>query len=339
MSTNEPNSPAGNPTGDVAIVGDETRGGTRVSMQVIQDIYNEFTGKSEEVSKGYNKPIQVALADIEQLNSKIGQLQEQYNICSKNCSVTIYYDEDTREVFSSFERFRMYDASRVNPVESVLLKYDFLIKLPQTNRLQNYTLSIRLASRVTIMKRMGDDFPYGLPLQLRTLLTERNINVSINYIDYMVARNFQDAIKGWVDGLEEHSFHKVIKSLQKKSHYIPKLTKYFASGIVLYLILKYLWRFVPIGASDLNQMARFVILAFSSLFVSFNFAAWIGGLSESAVDNLTELSFVKLNRGDEREIKAAKDKNRNYMLGAIGGIVGTLILGTLSSLIAHYISR
>lgn len=339
MSTNEPEAHAGTPTGDVAIVGDEARGGTRVSMQVIQDIYNEFTGKSEEISKGYSKAIQVGLADIEQLNSKVGQLQEQYNICSKNSSVTIYYAVDTREVFSSFERFRMYDASRVSPVESILLKYDFLIKLPQTNRLQSYTLSIRLASRISIMKNMRDEFPHDVPLPLLSLLGNRNAIVSINYIDYMVARNFQDGVKGWIDGLEEHSFHKAIKFLQRKSHYIPKFTKYFASGVVLYLILKYLPRFVPIGGIDLNQLARFLILAFASLFVAFNLAAWIGGLSEDAVDNLIELSYIRLNRGDEREIKIAKDKNRVYIIRAIGGIIATLLLGTLSSLIANYISK
>ncbi len=223
MSNNEINQQPGTPTGDVAVIGDETRDGRAVSMQLIQDIYNEFTGKTEEISQGYSKSYQVSLSDIEQLNSKITQLQEQYNICSKNCSVSIYYYEDTREVFSTFERFRMYDSSRLSPVESVLLKYDFLIKLPQTNRLQNYTLGIRLASRITVMKKMREDFPVGFPL--RPFILDRTANVSIDYVDYMVARNFQDAIKGWIDGLEEHSAPKLIKFLQRRSHYIPIITK------------------------------------------------------------------------------------------------------------------
>lgn len=332
MSDNEINQQAGTPTGDVAVIGDETRDGQVVSMQLIQDIYNEFTGKTEEVSQGYSKSFQISLSDIEQLNSKITQIQEQYSICSKSCSVTIYYYQDTREVFSTFERFRMYDSSRLSPIESVLLKYNFLIKLPQTNRLQNYTLSIRLASRITILKKMREDLPTGLPL--RHFIVDRTASVSIDYVDYMVARNFQDAVRGWIDGLEEHDTSKFTKFLQKRSHFIPRITKYAIGGVVVYLILKYITFFLPAGLVELNQLARFLILAFSTLFFSFRLADWLGTVSENAVDNFTELSYINLNRGDEKEIKIAKKKNQHYVLKAISGIGATLLLGILSSVIA-----
>lgn len=333
---NDQNEQPGSPTGDVAIIGDETKEGRSVSMQLIQDIYNEFTGKTEEISQGYSKSFQVTLIDIEQLNAKINQVQEQYNICSKNCSVTIYYLSDTRERFSSFERFKLYDASRLSPVESVLLQYNFLIKLPNINRLQSYTISIRLASRIATIKKMKEEIPEGIPL--RALYIGRTANVSINYVDYLVARNFQDTVKGWIDGLEEHKFPKWFKLLQRKSYYIPIVTKYSISGLVFGLILKYLPTFLPVGTIDLNHLAKFQLLAFMALFVSFRLAAWLGTISESAVDNFLELSYLRLNKGDEKEIKMAQDNNKAFTIRAIAGIIGTLVLGILASLIANYIS-
>ena len=76
-------------SGDVAVIG-ESSNRTQVSLQTLQGIYNELTGKSEEVGKSYNKPIRVKLTEIEQLNHKISQACEQYNIVSGNCSVTVY---------------------------------------------------------------------------------------------------------------------------------------------------------------------------------------------------------------------------------------------------------
>lgn len=331
MSTKREKIEAGSPTGDVAIIGDESSSGTPVSMQLLQDIYNEFTGKTEEISQGYSKPFQVEITDIEQLNSKISQIQEQYNICSKNCSVTVYYYKDTREVFSSFERFRLYDSSRLSPVESVLLKYDFLIRLPQTNRLQNYTLSVRLASRISIMKEAEEDFPAGFPF--KALFTGRTANVSINYIDYLVARNFQDSIKDWIDGLEEHKFPKWLIFLQKRSHYIPRITKYVIGSIILLIILRFLSAFQIL---DLNQLAKVSVVIFSVFFASFQLAKWFGEYSESSLDRYTELSYIKLNKGDEREITRAKEKNQKNILKTVGGIIGTLVLGILSSIIDKY---
>lgn len=123
------------------------------------------------------------------------------------------------------------------------------------------------------------------------------------------------------------------------SHYIPKFTKYILSGIALYLIIDYLSIFLPANTTNLNQLARFLILAFSILFIAFQLANFLGTISENSIDNFTELSYIKLNKGNEKEIKAAKCANQNYILKAIGGFVTTLFFGVLSKIIVYYITK
>ncbi|MDQ4122760.1 MAG: hypothetical protein M3209_15085 [Acidobacteriota bacterium] len=105
------------------------------------------------------------------------------------------------------------------------------------------------------------------------------------------------------------------------------------------MVLKYLSVFLPANTTDLGILARFLILAFSILFASFQLANWMGKVSERGIDSFSELSYVKLNRGDEKEIKIAERKNQHYILKAIGGVTATLIFGIISSLIADYISK
>src|SRR5262245_41541221 len=104
-------------TGDVAIIGEEPGSGRPVSMTDLQAIYNEITGKSEERSKHYNSAYRVSFTDLEQLHSKLEQACEQYSVESKTISVTIYHLDDTKETFSSFDRFRLYNKSSTSPVE------------------------------------------------------------------------------------------------------------------------------------------------------------------------------------------------------------------------------
>ena len=52
--------------------------GAMVSMQMVQDVYNEITGKTENISKSYRLHHKTLLVDLEQLNIKIHQLYEQY---------------------------------------------------------------------------------------------------------------------------------------------------------------------------------------------------------------------------------------------------------------------
>ena len=186
-------------SGDIAVIGESSKS-AQVSLQTLQGIYNELTGKSEEVGKSYSKPIRVKFSDIEQLNHKITQACEQYNVVSGSCSVTVYYVDDTRDQFSSFDRFRLHNSGSTSPVESVLLKYNFLVLLPKTKKPQSYTVSIRLASRVAVSKRMKSEF-YGTPPSIFRLMGNRTAVVEIQYVDYMVARNFLNLIDEWFKGI------------------------------------------------------------------------------------------------------------------------------------------
>ena len=70
-------------SGDVAVIGESSKSSV-VSLQTLQGIYNELTGKSETVGKSYSKPIRVKFSDIEQLNHKITQVCEQYNVADSS---------------------------------------------------------------------------------------------------------------------------------------------------------------------------------------------------------------------------------------------------------------
>lgn len=169
MSQNSGNEITPGGSGDMAVIGEGTPNQTSVSLQVIQNIYHELTGKAEDVSKYYSESFQFVHADYEQLHHRISQCCEQYNIKASNCSIKVYYINDTQETFSSFERFKHFNVGSSSSVESVLLKYNFLIILPKLNQPQSYTLSVRTASRVSIEKKMREDMPFDVPKILRVM--------------------------------------------------------------------------------------------------------------------------------------------------------------------------
>jgi hypothetical protein len=94
--------------------------GHEVSMQVIQDLYNKLTGKSEKLTRTFRLNHTTTYEDICQLNTKITQLYEQYNIKGHNCTITLFHVNDSAERFSSFEKFQSYDSSSLSPIENML---------------------------------------------------------------------------------------------------------------------------------------------------------------------------------------------------------------------------
>src|SRR5579864_2266661 len=107
--------------------GTVTVGDATISIQHLQQIYKELTGKSESVSKYYDLPIHLTFTDLENLHYKIIQSLAQYNVTQSSENFTIYYSENKKEEFSSFDRLKLHNAGASESVESILCKYNLLI--------------------------------------------------------------------------------------------------------------------------------------------------------------------------------------------------------------------
>lgn len=327
---------SGGTSGDVAVIGESSKS-TQVSLQTLQGIYNELTGKSEEVGKSYSKPIQVKFSDIDQLNYKIIQACEQYNVVSSNCSATVWYVNDTRDRFSSFERFRLHNSGSVSPVESVLIKYNFLFLLPKTKQPQSYTVSIRLASRVAITKRMESEF-YGAPPSIFRLMGNRTAVIDIQYVDYLVARNFLNLIDEWFKGIPTASEFKPLHWLQVRSHLIPRVARFATAVFVALLVVTLLPIFIAQGATDLLSFGQFLGYALLGIYSAYTLSGWSATFIESSLDHYTELSYLHLTKGDEQEISKAERNNKLVIAKGIGGFILTICVSVVTKIVANILT-
>lgn len=319
--------------GDVAIIG-ESSNAFKVSLQTIQGIYNELTGKSEEVGKSYDKPIRVVFADLEQLDHKISQACEQYNIKSGNCSITVYYVDDTRDHFSSFERFRLHNAGSTSPVESILIQYNFLVLLPKTKQAQSYTISIRLASRVAVMRRMEREF-FGPPPAIIRLMGNRTAVVEIKYVDYMVARNLLNLVDEWFRGLPIAPEFPLVNWLRPRSHYIPRFVRFATAIFVAYLVIGLLPVFIPRGSTDLLAFGLFTSYALLGAFSAYKISDFFGGLVEDAIDSWMEISYINITKGDANVIAKAERRNMLTVVKGIASFILSIIVAVVAKVIAN----
>ncbi len=291
----------------MVVVGSKTSGETPVSFQILQDIYNEITGKREELEKSFRKPFKLTMVDIDQLDIKINQLYEQYNIRSSNCSITVVYNKDSKETFSSFDRFKLLNSNSNSETERLVIKYNFLVILPKVNRPQSYEIEINLASRIALNSSMPSQIKGSFGIL--KFFIGLNAHVSIKYVDYLVARNFQDVIFEFLNGLTLAEQNMVLKQLINHSHWVPRVFKYSMSLLFLYLVISTIAKFIPIGSADLNSFGIFLLTSFFVIFLSYRLGHNVGRIIEYSLDEYQEISYIKLTKGDEKLIgKGEKEK-------------------------------
>lgn len=324
---------AGNGNGHVIRVGESQ---SQVSLKVYQDIYHQVTGRTEQVRKRYSENLLVDFSELEQLNHKVLQLCDVHNVIAKNESVSVFHEKERKEQFTSFERFRAYNANTVSPTVSVVLRYNFSIVPAGRERPQEYVVNIRLNSRVATIKQMENDAPPFLRGRFFGFMAGLTAEVTIDYADYVVARGFLEAFDEWVAGCKMTPSSKSLQLMRRHSHRVPEVAQLLVAATVVYFGLQS----VPQYFNDQTTpaiWARFLIIFSGGSYILITLVSKTAELVEEAIDTFPEMAYLKLNKGDEKLIDEAQSaKPRAWLRGGIGAI-GSIVLGIISAKLERFL--
>lgn len=310
-------------------VGDKDRS---VPLKVYQAVYNQITSRTEQIRQRSRKHLIIEFSDIEQLHIKIMQLCDVYDIIACNESVTVFHFRERKETFSSFERFRTYNTSTTRPTLSVLLKYNFSVLIPGIEKPQEYVVSVRLSSRVGLSASFEED-EYNLN-KIRfssfRFASEPTAEINIEYVDYVVARGFIEGYQEWLDGCKASKKNGALKYIQHYSHWISYIFLFFIAALISYFAYAAAGSQAMSTASTVDW-ARFGVIYLGVGNILIHMAYKIGSVLEVFVDSVGPMSYLRINKGDDRVIEQYSKKNRNTGLKIIGNIVFTIVLGIITT--------
>ncbi len=312
---------------DVVRVGE---GQTPVSLKTYQDVYHQVTGRTEQIRKRYSENLLIEIGEIEQLNYKIRQLYDVHKLVAKSETITIFHIKERKEQFTSFERFHAYNTNTANPTVSLVLRYNFSIIPADKKRPQEYVVNVRLTSKVVAMQQLNEDAPPFMHGQFFGFMAGPTVEVTVDYADYVIARGFLEAVDEWVKGCRATPTSKTLRLLQRYSHHIPGIAQILAAAALTH----YAYQAVPSIAADANTTAvwaRFAIVFAGGFYITIQLVEKFSKLIETSIDTFPEISYVKINRGDEKIIFAAQKEKPFVWTRLVLGIVGTMVIAILSS--------
>lgn len=301
--------------------------GQEVSMQLLQQVYKDITERSETLSKDYDVNHQVKFEDIEQLNCKVEHLLEQYNVVEKNCFVTFYHVDDSRESFSSFDRSRAYEAASLSPTESIRIEYIFLIVLPIAKKPQQYKISIEIQSRAGIIFKSKKET--GMTERVLEIMSAKTGYLSIEYIDYAVARTLMHAIDQWFTGLPATPKNKILVHAKKFSGEASFLLHGLAIAVSSLSLINY---FHPlIDGMTPGKILVAGIASYALIMLAASLSAKVGYFISKSIGNSFEISYIDLNRGDQKVIGSLKRSNVWAYVKATAGIFFAVLINIFSA--------
>ncbi len=307
-----------------------------VPVKVYQDIYHQITGRTEQVRKRYSENLLVEFQELEQLHHKVMQLCDIHTVVAKNETVSVFHDKERKEQFTSFDRFRAYNANATSPCVSVVLKYNFSIIPGGLQKPQEYIVTVRLTSRVALLQQAEEEAPPFIRGRVISFMSENTAEITVDYADYVVARGFIEAFDEWIRGCKCAPKNKWLNALRRWSHLVPHVLRLTLVITIAWFALKAVPEFFKEGTTP-EAWARFLILYSSSSFVLLSLIRATGEMIEQAIDTYPTLSYLKLNKGDERLIEEFRGRRSQAMLKFVGGAILTVALGVLSSKLEKFL--
>lgn len=283
------------------------------AYKLAQALYHVVTGKTETLSKQFSDNYRVTLDDLKQLHAKLDQMCTQWTVIESNENITIFHIDDNKEVFSSIDRLQLYDSSKSEPVESISFEFNVLVSLPVVKKPQPYKITIRITSKIAAMHKSEKE---GVARALYRLFRSGVISIEIEYVDYVVARNMLSTLDSWVKEIEVAKKQKALELLQKHSHWAPKI-----ASLVLFLVAVYAAvisaDLVSFPAADNAFLAKYLLSSFGFIVGFFFLGVILGGFVEGSVDRVEEVSYINLNKGDQKLLAEFQKRNTRSVWKAV----------------------
>lgn len=314
-----------NASDDVVLIPVES-GNAKFSMQVYQDLYHQITKKTEEKQVEYSSAIKIELDDIKQLDLKIKQTIEQWDVLVINCSYTIFSDRNQKEVYSSIERFCMYNEGASSCTENVVIRYNFSLRASQTKNPQSYTIQINLSNRVALRKKIIEESPIKIPPVVISMLSSKTAEIKVGFVDYVCARSIMSAFDEWIKSLDESAESGFIKKLKEQSFLIKPVFEILTLAFLFYLIYLKIPIYVSEDSPSPQLIAYFLFFIVVAVFSLYKFSGFMGAFVGGAIGSVSEVSYIKLTKGDAKYIDRLLSSNKHEKVKAIlGSVVNILV--------------
>jgi hypothetical protein len=326
-------SPARDAQGDVLVI-------NRVPTSAIQALYHAATGKTENLAKRLTKNFIVRKNDVDQLYFKIMQQVEHFEcVAGPTITVKVSFNNHEHQQFSSWERFTIFDTGRSEIISDVVIKFEFLIKILTQQGPQRYILNVDIDSKLPMV--IDDDERSSLFDVFFGIDKIPSLNVSIDFIDYLCAKNFLQIVEDWFNALEESPTPKWYKRLSD----LPLNWRFLFSKFANLGAAAFIASYAYLNGSDLQNPIKMVYLGSVAIVVwtiSIVICAHIGHLFAKVISKSLIPATILLTTGDERAFKKVNDRARTVvpkMCIYSVTVIGTLCLNVMASFVYAWITR
>ena len=233
------------------------------------------------------------------------QLEHFERVAGPTITVKVSLNNHEHQQFSSWERFTFFDSGKAEIVSDIVIKFEFLIKLPEQRDPQRYVLNIDIDSKLPMV--VDDNIRGGIFDLFFGIEKIPSLNVSIDFIDYLCAKNFLQIVEEWFNALEESPTPKWYKQLSD----LPLNWRFLFSKFANLGAAAFIALYAYLNGGNLRNITQIIYLGSVAIVlwtISTVLFAHIGHLFANVISKSFIPATILLTTGDERAFKKVQER-------------------------------
>lgn len=304
----------------------------------LQAIYHHVTGKTENMSQFFEGNVLIRSADIDRLHQMVlDQIATHHVDFGPTVTVEVKHSNERSFHHSSWSHFKSVITTSNEVTSEITLKFEFVLNLQNTIGPQRCSISVLLDSALPLLNDAdhSETRAWGYwALVSRKWPTAR---VSIDFVDFMVARGFNNVVEEWFKSLEKSPTPELNQNIFDRYKVFAAIFDQMGRvGFAIFLSL-----FVFLKGTDLT-------LSQAAYAVCVGFVIWAIYLSArtSVLDKILKRitanivpSVILLSDTDSRcfsKINDSMSSTRGTIIGMIGSLSISITINLLSSYAYSY---
>lgn len=185
---------------------------TSMPKPALQAIYHAITGKTENITQTLTGNVLINLSDFDQLHNVVCDQASIYTKVVSPTVTVVIKDEKSRAItYSSWEKFKLLNLSSGDVTSEVILRFEFLFNMPETDQPQRCIVDINLDSALPVIKGQDEAASIGGAMGFFFSMARewRTVEISIEFVDYVVAKSFVRTIEEWFSKLKRTPVQKL----------------------------------------------------------------------------------------------------------------------------------
>jgi hypothetical protein len=316
---------------------------SNISKNDLKTFFYLFTRKPNTISKNFYGKNIIKKEDIIELFSKICEKLRLHKIDGLTTSTIIALESNKYLEFGDFDSFSSYHFDEKEVVESIVIKFNFLLIVDEHIAPEHYSLNIRLSGEFSPMVYFRmllnqnsteiDDIDFMMPY----------CNVNINFIDNIVSEELLNIIGNWYESRRKVIIEgKFLEWVKSKNDILSSMAYYFSlfiGVIIIMLILLSKKLLFHQLFYESKGLVFHILLVFGILWVSRKLGIIVERSFDKLLRKIGQIPVFQITKGDFSNLDKIAQRNSDSRAKLIRNAVFEFIIGFLASLTVWLLTK